>query len=82
MTPRAPTSLRDPLPDLPKELAGHSIYRASSDGVDENLLVLLHGLGDTAGAALLGLGINSDAKTHAPLLFEQMVWHMRRTPLI
>ena len=53
--PRAPASLRDPLPQLPEELAGQSIYRASSNGVDENLLVLLHGLGDTAGAALLGL---------------------------
>ena len=53
--PRAPTSLRDPLPHLPKELAGQSMYRASRDGVDENLLVLLHGLGDTAGAVLLGL---------------------------
>ncbi len=54
-TSRAPPSLLDPLPHLPKEIAGQSIYRASSDGVDENMLVLLHGLGDTAGAALLGL---------------------------
>ncbi|KAK9825643.1 hypothetical protein WJX81_003864 [Elliptochloris bilobata] len=38
-----------PLALLPEELACHCVYRASSDGVDENLLVLLHGLGDTAG---------------------------------
>ena len=34
---------------------GQCMYRASGNGVDENLLVLLHGLGDTAGAAWLGL---------------------------
>ena len=57
--------LRNPLPHLPQELAGHCVYRASSDGVDENLLVLLHGLGDTAGAALLSLVTLRNSRVHA-----------------
>lgn len=47
---QASSAPRDPLAYLPEELSSHCMYRASADGINENILVLLHGFGDTAGA--------------------------------
>uniref|UniRef100_A0A7S3QLM3 Phospholipase/carboxylesterase/thioesterase domain-containing protein n=1 Tax=Dunaliella tertiolecta TaxID=3047 RepID=A0A7S3QLM3_DUNTE len=43
---QAPTQCKDPLPLLPRALQHAPQYVPSADGIQENLLIMLHGLGD------------------------------------
>ncbi|KAF5835053.1 hypothetical protein DUNSADRAFT_7997 [Dunaliella salina] len=43
---QAPTQHKDPVPLLPRALQHAPQYVPSADGVQENLLIMLHGLGD------------------------------------
>ena len=47
-----------PLAHLPAELAAHSVFNDSADGNNENLLILLHGLGDTAGVLVVARALS------------------------